>query len=493
MHTTSRTRIALIGWALLAPIAVADVAFQPLADFGRGGSPIDVNADGVIAGTVRKADDSVTVPVIWPTPQSTPIELPNERGGAASAISSSGQVAGLEFRDGAFGVKAVLWENGEKFMLPDLGDRSYAYDINEAGVIVGAVTTADGEYRACRWVNRELEVLPVPAFTAEGQQVWSFARSINSEGVITGSIQGFLGTPSIALRWSPEGVVSEVITEGLETKGIALDNAGGVLLTGYFDGGASRGPAIVKPDGSVTVLPVPAELLGGAPPTAMSRTGIVVGYYYGFGDNAEFTIRAAAWPNGEFTPLELPAGMKYAFPQGVGNNGLVFGSASDGMSPYSAPGYWALDVEPSMILTAGSSGAAGETVQLSATSLRGDLANAGHSVMVRVNGDPVGLALTDGAGVASLTYAIPASASGSEWTLRFTDENGASATATLTVTASCTASDLDCNGIVDAGDLSLLLVEFGPCAGNAACPGDLDGSGSIDFGDVAILLLDWTS
>jgi len=492
MHTTSPIRIALIGWALLAPIAIADVTFQPLADFGRGGSPIDVNADGVIAGTVRKADDSVTVPVIWPTPQSTPIELPNERGGAASAINSSGQVAGLEFRDGAYGVKAVLWENGEKFVLPDLGESSYAYDINEAGVIVGAVTTEVGEYLACRWVNRQLELLPVPAFTAEGQQVWSFARSINSEGFITGSIQGFLGTPSIALRWSPDGEVSEIVTSGLETKGISIDNGGNVLLNGYFDNaGSSRGPARVDRDGNTVTLPVPSGLIGGAPANAMSRTGIVAGYCYGSDNERGFFIQAVAWPNDEFTRLELPAGMRWAFPSGVGNNGLVFGTVSDGVSGLSSPGYWALPVEPSQVQAGGSSGARGDTVQLVALSARARGGrNIGHSIAVTVDGARVGQAVTDNQGVARLAYTIPTGFDGSRMSVRFTDETGASALTSLEVTEPCVAADLDCNGSVDGGDVALLMLDFGPCTG---CAGDLDASGMIDFGDVAILLLDWAA
>jgi hypothetical protein len=152
-------------------------------------------------------------------------------------------------------------------------------------------------------VNRQLELLPVPAFTAEGQQVWSFARSINSEGVITGSIQGLQGTPSIALRWSPDGAVSEIVTDGLETKGISIDNGGSVLINGYFDGGYSRGPARVGRDGNTVVLPVPSELFGGAPATTMSRTGIVAGYCYGSDNERGFFIQAVAWPNDEFTRL----------------------------------------------------------------------------------------------------------------------------------------------------------------------------------------------
>ena len=49
-------------------------------------------------------------------------------------------------------------------------------------------------------------------------------------------------------------------------------------------------------------------------------------------------------------------------------------------------------------------------------------------------------------------------------------------------------SDLDSSGYVDAGDVSLLLLDFGSCVG---CPNDLDGNGSIDAGDVSILLLDF--
>ena len=46
--------------------------------------------------------------------------------------------------------------------------------------------------------------------------------------------------------------------------------------------------------------------------------------------------------------------------------------------------------------------------------------------------------------------------------------------------------DLDGSGGVDAGDIAVLLLDFGPCSG---CPADVDQSGTVDFGDVAFLLL----
>jgi hypothetical protein len=47
--------------------------------------------------------------------------------------------------------------------------------------------------------------------------------------------------------------------------------------------------------------------------------------------------------------------------------------------------------------------------------------------------------------------------------------------------------DLDESGSVDSGDIAVLLIRFGSCAGS--CPEDLDGSGEVDAGDIGVLLL----
>ena len=52
----------------------------------------------------------------------------------------------------------------------------------------------------------------------------------------------------------------------------------------------------------------------------------------------------------------------------------------------------------------------------------------------------------------------------------------------------CIATDLDCDGRVDFGDIAIALLDFGPCD---ACASDVDGSGLVDFGDVAFILLDF--
>jgi hypothetical protein len=47
--------------------------------------------------------------------------------------------------------------------------------------------------------------------------------------------------------------------------------------------------------------------------------------------------------------------------------------------------------------------------------------------------------------------------------------------------------DLDGNGFVDFGDVSLVLLNMGACP--APCPYDLSGDGWVDSGDLSLLLL----
>jgi hypothetical protein len=474
--------------AALVSAAIADVPFQQLADRGLGGQPADVNAAGVIVGAVRvEATPGPYVPVTWATPTSEPVELPNVNGGYAVAINSNGDIVGTEFQAaGVYGVP-VLWANGaERVVLPDLGEGGYAYDINESGIIVGAVISK-GNYFAARWVNRQLEVLVVPEFETPDGIVWTLANSINSSGVITGTVRGMAGsgTPSAAVRWDAEGNVSFVPSEGLETKGVSIDNEGGVLINGYFDSGSSRAPALVMPNGEVSVLNVPAGIFGGATAEAMSRSGIVSGYYYAE-VNGGFGIKAVAWLDGVFTPLAMPAGQRYAFTTGVGSNGLVFGSATDGVTGRSVPGYWALDVPPARVMAGTASGAPGQAVELAAASMCADEPNVGHSVSFKVNGVSVGRAVTDATGTARLSYLIPAGTTASQLEVRVADENGAVANGVIAVGGGCAAADLNCDGTVNGADLGALLGQWG-----TAGPADLNRDGTVNGFDLGLLLGAW--
>jgi hypothetical protein len=48
--------------------------------------------------------------------------------------------------------------------------------------------------------------------------------------------------------------------------------------------------------------------------------------------------------------------------------------------------------------------------------------------------------------------------------------------------------DLNCDGVVDGTDLTILLSEWGKCADSDDCPADLNDDGIVDGGDLLILL-----
>jgi hypothetical protein len=486
-----RSSFSIVAAAVSAAIVsatAADVPFQQLADFGLGGFPSDVNPSGRIVGAVRVEAAAPYVPVVWESPSATPVALPNVNGGYAYAINSNGDIVGNEFQQsGIYGVP-VLWVNGaERVVLPDLGEGGYAVDINESGVIIGQVISG-GNYLAARWVNRQLQVLAVPEFETPDGIVWTLANSINSSGIITGTVRAMAGsgTPSAAVRWDAEGNVSIVPSEGIETKGVSIDNEGRVLINGYFGSPSRRAPALVQQDGAVNVLAVPASDPIGATALTMSRNGIVAGYYYSNDVSGNFIIKGVAWLDGVFTPLAMPAGQRYAFPSGVGSNGLVFGSATDGVTGRSVPGFWALPVQNGFVQPLVASGAPGQTVELSAVSRRGTVVNVGHSMAMTVGSTMVGRSITDSQGRARMAFTIPANHQGSQMTVRYTDENGATALGIVNVTPGCVAADLNCDGAVNGTDLGILLAQWG--TGGSA---DLNRDGTVNGDDLGQLLGAW--
>jgi hypothetical protein len=477
---------------LMTAASHADVPFTPLADFGFGGSVYDINATGAVVGVLRTSA-GLSVPTVWTSTSATPTSLPTDgRGGFASAINSSGEVVGQTFAPFGSGGTPTVWRNGIRIELPDLGGGGDARDINEAGVIVGYVY-ADGGLRPARWVDDVLEVLQMPAFGEPGDSIWGIAESINSSGVITGNVRiawdssGQAGSDSLALRWD-DGVVSAAVNQGLETKGVSVDNVGNILLNGYF--GATSAPAIARTNGSLAVLPnLPGVWTIRA--TAMSRTGVVCGYFLTSDPKTGLPRwKGVAWANGadttSATTLELPSGMAWAFPWGAGSNGIVIGEVSDGQSGLAIPGYWAVPVAPITLQSNAVSGAAGQAVMLEAVSTRQSSPNIGSSVSVSIGGVLVGQAVTNAAGVARIAYTIPGSVQGSQLSVRYTDESGVSTTSVINITPNCGPADLNCDGRVNSADLGILLGQWG-----GSGTGDLNQDGVVNAQDLAQLMVRW--
>jgi len=76
-----------------------------------------------------------------------------------------------------------------------------------------------------------------------------------------------------------------------------------------------------------------------------------------------------------------------------------------------------------------------------------------------------------------------------QYTVRFTNAcgNAVSLAAVVDVASDCPA-DLNGDGVVDGGDLGLLLGAWGPCPG---CPADLNRDGVVNGADLGELLASW--
>jgi len=58
--------------------------------------------------------------------------------------------------------------------------------------------------------------------------------------------------------------------------------------------------------------------------------------------------------------------------------------------------------------------------------------------------------------------------------------------------AAATPGDINGDGVVNFGDVLMLLAEWGPCADCGACPADLNGDCTVSFADVLMLLANWS-
>ena len=118
-------------------------------------------------------------------------------------INDNGLAVGWGYTADGQEERAISWQNGVFTDLGTLGGHfSRAYQVNNAGVIVGESQDADGNYLAVVWENGVIRALPrLAPYNPYGS---SSARSINEHGDIVGTgFDDFTG-PSAAL-WPVEG------------------------------------------------------------------------------------------------------------------------------------------------------------------------------------------------------------------------------------------------------------------------------------------------
>ena len=301
----------------------------PKAD-GHASAPEAISPSGRIAGIVYNGATNQNVVAVWDSPDAAPRlllgnahEFPeiigvNDRGDVLVSIKK--QVGEYPFQ-----YRAVLWRDGVRVDLGDLGDTTlhnrwtYANAWNAKGQIVGRSQVRDrsvigteygsvpGLFHPYLWENgvmRDLGVLaPLPCPTSAPATAtdcnWGEALDINDNGVVVGNANGTDGKTR-AFIWE-NGVMRDLgVAPGHSTAVVGINDRGQVLGTidmyipFFWENGASqiisdgnlyaralgpngevigfaRGGGVVWQNGRLTVL-------GEGDPQAINSRGEIVGF-----------------------------------------------------------------------------------------------------------------------------------------------------------------------------------------------------------------------
>ena len=261
---------------------------EVLEGLGETSQAWDVNDAGVVVGWSDGNADGVGLRGFrWENGEAILIDTLGGAVSQAFAINSAGQITGGA--DTSTGqMHAFIWDNG---VMTDLGDFSeaengglggFGRDINDAGVVVGTMFTADGE-RAFRWENGVAQNLGT-LYSYDRSEAWA----VNGNGDVVGRMW-YSGNPdnSRAFIWR-HGVmydlVSQVINIDDTNLGVlqAYDVNGPGQISGLATYGGDRGyvctPAITNFEYAVTNLGAPPGGAYTVIPRGLNENGEAVGW-----------------------------------------------------------------------------------------------------------------------------------------------------------------------------------------------------------------------
>jgi probable HAF family extracellular repeat protein len=163
------------------------------------------------------------------------------------------------------------------------GESSYAYDINDDGVVVGAAQTADGAYRAFRWT-------------------------------LAGGLE-----PLLPLSGDPE------------SRGIAITGDNTVLGISIAEDGSTR-PVLWSSDGAAAELAIPSISGAHLTPNDRNAQGTVVGDAL-FAENADALAHAWVWsPGGGLVDLADQLEVQFeSYASAIAEAGQVTGTLGAGL------------------------------------------------------------------------------------------------------------------------------------------------------------------
>ncbi len=194
----------------------------------------DINNDGLIAGTYTqhpRQRSRTEIPFVRRGEHLQPLTVPGRKRFSARVVNNHGSVL-LTSPEGVAYVSQVDRTEPLRITAPVT-----AFDMNDAGQVVGRTKVATETYGALLWSQGETQVLPLPDGVPIMQPRW-WGSAINNLGQIVGmcdrtpppqeeTTRPTLDTVTVVLRWSPQHDAEVVETlHGRSVMVFALNDAG---------------------------------------------------------------------------------------------------------------------------------------------------------------------------------------------------------------------------------------------------------------------------
>jgi len=235
----------------------------------------------------------------------------------AEAINGSGQVVGRSQNMATRESSAFLWQNGQVIALGGPAGHHYraAWDINEAGQIVGSSGESEITARAALWQDGELILLAsLPGHTR------STALAINEAGQIVGVSSSGMDERIHAVLWQDGDAIDLGVTQGALSSGAADINGAGQVVGWTRDTATGTGNAVRWDDGRMTVLPsLPGSRSAEA--AAINEAGQVAGHTL----DQDGHSHAVLWEAGTAVDLGVLPGHESASAADINESGQIVG------------------------------------------------------------------------------------------------------------------------------------------------------------------------